>query len=37
MSARRPLSEAFDRLKHTSFRYRQEIMDQFLNEMFGKP
>src|SRR5579863_6114629 len=31
----RTLAEAFDRLKGTSFRYRQEIMDQFLGEQDG--
>ncbi|MGO9257480.1 MAG: DUF3368 domain-containing protein [Bryobacteraceae bacterium] len=30
------LADAFDRLKRTSFHYRQEIMDQFLNEQGGK-
>jgi len=27
------LSEAFDRLKRTNFRYRQEIMDELLSEL----
>ena len=26
------LADAFDRVKRTIFRYRQEIMDQFLDE-----
>jgi len=30
------LSEAFDRVKQTNFRYRQQIMDQFLAEISGK-
>ena len=30
------LVEAFDRLKQTNFRYRQEIMDVLLNEASGK-
>ena len=29
------LADAFDRLKRTSFHYRQEIMDQFLSEHGG--
>jgi len=29
------LSDAFDRIKLTNFRYRQEIMDQFLDELSG--
>jgi predicted nucleic acid-binding protein len=31
------LAEAFNRLKQTSFRYRQEVMDQFLEEASRKP
>jgi predicted nucleic acid-binding protein len=30
------LAQAFERIKQTSFRYPQEIMDQFLGENFGK-
>jgi predicted nucleic acid-binding protein len=30
------LADAFERLKRTSFHYRQEIMDQFLDENFGR-
>jgi len=30
------LADAFDRVKHTNFRFRQEIMDQFLNEISGQ-
>ena len=30
------LAEAFDRLKRTNFHYRQEIMDQLLDEISGK-
>jgi predicted nucleic acid-binding protein len=30
------LAEAFDRIKQATFRYRQEIMDQFLDEISGK-
>jgi predicted nucleic acid-binding protein len=30
------LADAFDRLKRTNFRYRQEIMDKFLNEISGQ-
>jgi predicted nucleic acid-binding protein len=30
------LAEAFDRLKHTNFRFRQEIMDRFLAEQGSK-
>jgi predicted nucleic acid-binding protein len=30
------LAEAFDRLKRTNFRFRQEIMDKFLNEISGR-
>lgn len=30
------LAEAFDRLKHTNFRFRQEIMDRFLAEQAGR-
>jgi len=30
------LAEAFDRLKGTNFHYRQEIMNQLLNEVIGK-
>ncbi len=30
------LAEAFNRLKETSFRYRQEVMDQFLEEASRK-
>ena len=30
------LVDAFDRLKGTNFRYRQEIMDKFLNEISGQ-
>jgi predicted nucleic acid-binding protein len=26
------LADAFDRIKRTNFRYRQEIMDELLNE-----
>jgi predicted nucleic acid-binding protein len=29
------LAEAFDRLKHTNFRFRQDIMDRFLAEQGG--
>lgn len=29
-------AEAFGRIKQTSFRYRQEIMDQFLDETFRR-
>jgi predicted nucleic acid-binding protein len=39
MAARRDLlnlADAFERLKQTSFHYRQEIMDQFLNEISGR-
>ncbi len=31
------LREAFDQIKHTNFRYRQEIMDQLLAEASGNP
>ena len=27
------LADAFDRIKRTNFRFRQEIMDRFLNEL----
>ena len=27
------LADAFERVKHTNFRFRQEIMDKFLNEI----
>jgi predicted nucleic acid-binding protein len=30
------LSEAFDRIKRTNFRYRQATMDALLAEVFGK-
>jgi len=30
------LADAFDRLKQTNFRYRQEIMDALLHEADGK-
>jgi predicted nucleic acid-binding protein len=30
------LADAFDRVKRTNFRYRQEIMDQFLDEQSGQ-
>ena len=30
------LVDAFERLKRTNFRYRQDIMDQLLNETSGK-
>jgi predicted nucleic acid-binding protein len=30
------LADAFDRLKKTNFRFRQEIMDKFLDEMSGR-
>jgi predicted nucleic acid-binding protein len=30
------LSEAFDRIKQTSFRYPQSVMDQYLDENAGK-
>jgi len=30
------LADAFDRLKRTNFRYRQEIMDKLLNEISGQ-
>jgi predicted nucleic acid-binding protein len=30
------LAGAFDRLKRTNFRYRQEIMDKLLNEISGQ-
>jgi len=30
------LAEAFDRIKRTNFRYRQQTMDQFLSEISGK-
>jgi predicted nucleic acid-binding protein len=30
------LADAFDRVKATNFRYRQEIMDQFLREQSGR-
>ena len=30
------LAEAFGRLKRTNFHYRQEIMDQLLDEISGK-
>jgi predicted nucleic acid-binding protein len=39
MAARRDLlnlADAFERLKRTSFHYRQEIMDQFLEESSGR-
>jgi len=39
MAARRDLldlADAFERLKRTSFHYRQEIMDQFLDESSGR-
>ena len=39
MAARRgllSLPDAIDRLKQTSFHYRQEILDQFLAEQSGK-
>ncbi len=39
MGARRgllDLADAFEQLKRTSFHYRQEIMDQYLNEHFGE-
>lgn len=29
------LAEAFDRIKHTSFHYQQELLDQFLKETTG--
>ena len=31
------LAEAFDRLKRTSFRYPQELMDLYLDQRFGEP
>jgi predicted nucleic acid-binding protein len=30
------LAEAFERIKRTNFRFRQEIMDQFLDELSSK-
>ena len=30
------LREAFERLKRTNFRYRHEVMDQLLKEIFGE-
>jgi predicted nucleic acid-binding protein len=30
------LADAFERVKHTNFRFRQEIMDKFLNEISGQ-
>lgn len=30
------LADALDRVKRTNFRYRQEIMDQFLDEQSGQ-
>jgi predicted nucleic acid-binding protein len=30
------LADAFDRLKHTNFRFRQDIMDTFLSEISGQ-
>ena len=30
------LADAFERLKHTNFRFRQEIMDRFLTEISGQ-
>jgi hypothetical protein len=30
------LREAFDRVKRTNFRYRQEVMDEFLAQIEGK-
>lgn len=30
------LADAFDRVKRTNFRYRQEIMDRFLKEQSGR-
>jgi predicted nucleic acid-binding protein len=30
------LADAFERVKHTNFRFRREIMDKFLNEISGQ-
>ena len=30
------LADAFERMKHTDFRFRQEIMDKFLSEISGQ-
>ncbi len=30
------LADAFERIKRTNFHYRQDVMDQFLAEIFGR-